>query len=380
MAMETGPVTATTPITTEVIPQVQELSSTDWKVYAKVVLSYLLIGIGLALACSSFYIAFAISPMIAAASPITPIAMGVLLRNSTQQQPKAPIQKSLKAKTLDDMPPIGIRNLRANCWLNASLQLLFNVMAFETVVHKLDRPEFALIKKAYETYKQGGQVDSQEIRVLISQLFPEINPDARVPDDPVQFLDPFLRMSGYKPLEEYTHQIFRKESESVSVRKLSENKPTYLDLTYYFSGEKGSLTDILNGYFNKSEDNPLSEESKEIVIHSFKETPEDLTITIQSCNWENYSRKKKLEIKDSMEISIFPENIGQEARYLCDGFICHSGNTPNDGHYIAYVNKNGQWWELNDSLAHPLSVEKAHHLLETAFLRHYQRIPTELQS
>jgi hypothetical protein len=40
--------------------------------------------------------------------------------------------------------------------------------------------------------------------------------------------------------------------------------------------------------------------------------------------------------------------------YALQGVVAHSGNSPQSGHYIAYVNKNNQWYECNDAVISPL--------------------------
>src|SRR6185312_4933592 len=98
------------------------------------------------------------------------------------------------------VPPMGIRREGNNCWVNASLQILFNVPVFKRLIENLNNPSDPVlieIKAAFETYKQRGEVDSQRIRNLLPNLNRQIDPSSSAPDDPILFLNPLLKKLGY---------------------------------------------------------------------------------------------------------------------------------------------------------------------------------------
>lgn len=91
-------------------------TATDLKTYALVVTSYLLIGIGIALSCSSFFISTIIHPMIAVSGPALPIVSGITLLNyASKTDTNTQVEKSLPPNTL---------------WLNHSLAKLIDFSFF----------------------------------------------------------------------------------------------------------------------------------------------------------------------------------------------------------------------------------------------------------
>lgn len=359
-------------------PPEQNLSNTDWKTHTLVVLSYLLVGVGIALAFCAPYIAFTVQPMLAVASPVLPIALGVLgLQYSSDPVSAAKIAAPVKPSNTALVPPIGIDRERNNCWVNASLQLLFNVTGFRKLLENLDNPSDPLLSKlksAFDIYKQGGKVISQEIRQLLPELNSEIDPSSQFPDDPILFLDPLLKKLSYPSLKEYGHSIVRKEGEVSSVARLSNNDDqVYIDLGQNYKKDKNKMTEILNNHFdytvfNKTDDNKVISEN---LLFFLKEIPDDFSTVIHSSVNEQSGEKEDRVVEEALQVSITDKN-----RYFCDGFIIHSGSTPNNGHYIAYLNKDGNWWEANDSVIKLIDPETAERLIKTAYLRHYQKVPT----
>ena len=63
---------------------------------------------------------------------------------------------------------------------------------------------------------------------------------------------------------------------------------------------------------------------------------------------------------------------GQQMTYSLTGFIRHTGETIAAGHYIAYVQISGKWYEANDSHIRELSWETVRTL--QAYLLFYERI------
>nr|NGX27351.1 hypothetical protein [Chlamydiota bacterium] len=139
---------------------VRGASETTWKTHALVVLSYFLIGIGIALACASVYLATVVHPMIAMATPIVPIVLGILLRPNTSSglffASKAPVY--IKGQ------PLGISNRDSStCWLNAALQVLNHASSYKELMQ--------------ETAKNSDTITQQSVKKLLPffGLFPLIS-------------------------------------------------------------------------------------------------------------------------------------------------------------------------------------------------------------
>lgn len=363
-------------------PSEQTLSKTDWKTHALVVLSYLLVGIGITLAFCAPYIAFTVQPMLAVASPVLPIALGVLgLQYSSEPVSPVKVAAPVKPSNVAVVPPIGIKREGNNCWVNASLQILFNVPVFKGLMENLNNPSdpvLSEIKTTFETYKQGGKVDSQRIRNLLPKLNPKIDPSSQFPEDPILFLEPFLQSTDYLPLKEYGHEIKRENGNVVSMMR-HQNEKIHFDLSHHYNKKTTNLTESLNDYFNNIEKKGEKSESFSFFL---KEIPEDFSITIQT-RYKKIKRpdgtiqfvKKERVVQGAMEVSLPGFNTGKETSYFCDSFIVHSGRTDENGHYIAYLLKDGMWWEANDHIVKSIDQEEANRLIKTAYFRHYQKVP-----
>lgn len=374
--MEVGRVTSATQVSAMAAPQGQELSSTDWKVYAKVVLSYMLIGIGIALACSSIYIAFALSPMIAATSPITPIAAGVLLLDSTEPKMEVKVTQTAKLPSIEENPPIGIANPRGgNCWINALLQLLFNVPAYRKVMENLSKKsELSDLRSAFKIYKNGGEVNSQVLREWLCKNDPNVDPSESIQDDPFLFLLPVLSKSGYCVAKEIENSVVDNKCQKTNLS--APSACYYLNLAFPETEAVPTLSEGLDRYFYTSEN--LSSGEKRKTIHDLDRIPDDFSIAVHRGGDDQ--AKKKMQIKGAMEVSLNGNHIGKDTLYYPDGFICHEGDSVNYGHYVAYLFKAGSWWKVSDSSAQPISLEKATKMIEQAVLIHYQKVPSPVQS
>ena len=103
----------------------EALSKTDWKTYSFVVLSYFSIGVGFVLACSAVYTA----TLLAIASPVLPIALGILGLQYTATQQTNQFNLLPPGDIIDK--PRGLDNKSGNCWINATCQILFHVPAWK---------------------------------------------------------------------------------------------------------------------------------------------------------------------------------------------------------------------------------------------------------
>lgn len=216
----------TQPLSQAAIERKEGLSLTDVKTHALVVLSYLLIGIGILIACSSPYIAFTISPMVAMAAPVVPIALGVKVKTMVQYPTEVGLQH------LDDshIPSIrGIHREGLNCWLNAALQVVFNIPVFRKRLERCSAYSWKLgtLASAFQQYeadqchegKRVSEVNSQKIRDWLSnglgknkQGIPIVNPDSDRGDCPMMFMDYYLSQMGHPVPIEKSYGVNQKET------------------------------------------------------------------------------------------------------------------------------------------------------------------------
>lgn len=354
------------------VDQSQELSTTDWKTHTFVVLSYLLITIGIGLACAALYIAATVHPMIAVASPTLPIVLGILGLQYSDSESRAKISEPVQAPVIDGSRPIGIHNDSANCWINASLQLLFNVPAFKKVMESNSglfswgRSE---LTKAYNIYKAGGEVDSKKLRKWIHKLKPTVDPSDSFQHPADLFLNFALEQVGYSLPKEIRHQITQRAGEKDKVISIPGRSTQSFDLSWPLQQEKNklNLSKGLNQYFHDQETNGSEVIRNRLIL---ERAPEDFSITI---DFSNETEKVTKKVQGAMAVSLTTAQVGENADYFCDGFICHLGDSTNSGHYVAYVYKDGNWWEISDSSVNQINAKVANEKISTACFIHYQR-------
>jgi len=373
------------------VEQQEALSKTDWKTHSVVVLSYLLIGIGFGLACSAVYFVATVGPLIAMASPVIPIALGILGLQYTAG-PDSKLSPVHSARN----QPIGIVNNGGNCWINASLQLLFNVPAYRKMMENLSAKSNSLVQRvmsnsgllplisAFETYKKEEQgtisasskqsVDSQTIRQWLHTQDPSISLDIDVQDDPLHMLSPVLKKAGHRLPTEISKEITRQGTD-VSINS-QRTSPYYFDLAFDLDGGENNLTDALNHHFNYTEQLPTAGIRQ--TIRFLEKTPDEFSVVLESA--AETSAKVVRKVEGAMEVSLTATQVGKDAHYVPDGFITHEGDTRNWGHYVAYLYKDGSWWEASDFSVRKISLKEAAEKLSTARFIHYQRASSAVQS
>ncbi len=366
-------------------PPEQNLSKTDWKTHALVVLGYVLVAIGIALAFCAPYIAFTVQPMLAVASPVLPIALGVLgIQYASEPLSPVKVAAPVKPSNVVVVPPIGIANKSGNCWINSSLQLLFNVPAYRRVMENLlenTDPKLSIFRDAYKTHNEGGHVDSQKIREWLHKLNPrEVSLNSSQQLCYEICLSAILLKVGYSLPKEIRHQITREgeRANSVSVAPL----PTSIfDISTDFIDENANnnVTDALNHYFYKTEPSNIEDETGKVIrkrtlatILTLDSKPEDFSISVDFS--KTLKKKDVKELQGAMEVSL-SRQLGNDADYFCDGFIRHSGSGTGYGHYIAYFLKDGKWWEASDSDVGQMDLKEVNEQLAKASYIHYQKKP-----
>jgi len=385
------------------------LSQIDWKTHFLVVLTYMLIGFGIALACSSFYIAFVAHPMIAMASPSLPIMSGLFLRVHVQNEQQ---QKLLaKGNAIDAKPgvdsakePRGIKWKDNNCWIASALQMFFHIPAFKKLLIGASEEEKArvgLLIEAFEDYREGRAVtvNVQEVKAWLRELRktqanpePTIAPDDVIAvdnantDDANTFIQTVLKeftelKKSFPPTKVERHFIYENGLQPLRVDDVDlahlipltpiQFKPdqtmqtainhmqTAINHVFYFKGK-------LLGYKVGTEEKDGDCETKV----SLSTPPDTLSFSISG----DTEQKPPEKFYDGMIIRLNEEQVGKDTLYGCDGFIIPQG-AGSFVHYIACVLEEGVWWELNgDHKAKQLTTSEAKKALENATFVHYTKV------
>lgn len=344
--MATSRIPSATPLVqATTAPQAAKLSKTDWKVHALVVLSYLLIGIGLLLAFSSFYLAFTVNPMIAAAAPSLPIVIGAFgLQYASGKKADVKPIAHLRPATPIERRPIGIGNPSGrDCWINAPLQLLFNVPAYRRAMQKVligTDKDLAPLRKAYLNYLKGEDVDSVEIRKWLHGIKPSIPIESSQTGFYDDCLDTILNKIGYSHPKEIRHQVIRNGGAAKALR-IPSSPSTSIDLCSHLRKTDFDITKALDDYFYSENRNENGQVVRDLL--SFEKAPDSFGIKCRSPEFTG-----DLQIKGAMETRLTSAQAGEDTHYFCDSFIVHEVTENGIDHFVAYFYKNGVWWKADD--------------------------------
>lgn len=135
-----------------------------------------------------------------------------------------------------------------------------------------------------------------------------------------------------------------------------------------YTGAKSSFLEKNESRLTPQEGERLKQYIKQQV---FTELPAKLYIQLKRYT----DRNKKIEdlVHGTMEITIKPDpNQEDTVQFALEGFILHKGTTTG-GHYIAYVKREGKWYEANDSSITECSASDAEQESQQAYLLFYSK-------
>lgn len=365
------------------IPTFQEpirtgTSSTTWKVHARVVLSYALIGIGLALAVASIYMATVLPPMIATAAPVLPLALGILV----QPEGTFSLVPANKSQIFMKGQPLGLQNPDVNCWLNSAFQLINNTTSYKELIKEIDEGAnssaasklssyfnlFGLLAhcKNYqaELNRESGQTisseNTQEVRKWLSNVKSEIE-EKGTQEDPIALFEELHSRSGkYLPL------LQQKNNE-----KPLTQKRICVDLDFNSEGAT-SFSKLFNAFFDEE-----IQDSKVHLKKWFTEAPKGFLVQVTRYAWKSDGPQEKitrdLDVPMNLTLTEAQCKTGNR-KYAPEAFIVHDGSETEYGHYIAYVRRDGHWWKASDENITQESNREATRAIKQAYLIHYGQL------
>jgi ubiquitin C-terminal hydrolase len=333
----------------------KQWDATTLKTHAVVVLSYLLIGVGIFLACASLYMATMIPPMLAVALPALPLAAGVIVRPSSStgllSVSSAPVHLPGQ--------PLGMGNEDgATCWLNSALQLCFNTSSGKALMHGISATKFSLLplRAAFHRYRaelaNGWErsitsVSSAKVREWLSGLVPRI-PKKGTQEDPVEFFNLLFEKTGF-------HLPLMEQPEGQKAKAI---KDTSLIMLFPEAGKK--FSDMLGDFFVGS--------GKKW----FTESPEGfLTVAYQTAEIGKMSGG--IDYPFSLELTE-EQCKGADRTYEPTAFIMHHGSERESGHYTAFIKRKGRWWHANDASVTEVSEGEAIKASKQALIVHWAKV------
>ena len=355
------------------VTQSKDFSAT-WKTHACVILGYVLIGIGIAFVAASLYMSTVFHPLIALSEPAPLIAAGSLLLSRNTDSPLAPV-------IFIESPPIfqGISNEGGNdCWISASMQLLFHLPAFSKRLYSFSRKFLTLFSNplaplhaAQIQYEKGRAISSTEIRSWLRRA-KVTSSDRLEQDDPAAFLSYVFQKMGYQLPTMYEKQVTTQGGKILqkSEKKTSHSNPLrFLDLAFYKDPKNNRLEAAFDRFFHNIETTPSG--IVRTTINFFSRPPEDFLVSIgQAAEW---GVKIDSPIECPFNLKLDASKIGEETHYCCDGFMYHSGETAQSGHWEAVINLEDKWWNASDSKVREISQADAITKLQSASFIHYTK-------
>ena len=279
-------------------------------------------------------------------------------------------------------PFVGLRNLGCTCYMNSLLQVFFNFIPFRESILKCECKEEAKnslyqIKKIFYSLKY----------LKIDYYSPEEFPD--------NFDNEILNVHQQMDVDEFYINILDKIENRLKGTK-NENLVKYFfqgrqnDILTFQEGCTHHRTNINNFYSiqlqiqNKNNiyesldaltegelmngDNcifcPLCNKKLPVVkSQNFKSLPRILLFVLKRFEF-NYDKMKKEKINDYYEFPLELDmnkykseiNKNENNIYILKSIVVHMGNCEN-GHYYAFIkNKNGKWYEFNDTQVKPFDI------------------------
>jgi len=269
--------------------------------------------------------------------------------------------------------PKGLKNLGATCYINATLQQLFNIPLFRYQLLSISSEEtwfnnlqdlFTFLEYSPSTYVDS----SQYVQTWNGWDGVPINP--REQQDAVEYLGMlFDRLETINPSFSslfkgtIVHQMV-----GLSTQYTSESEETFfvfqVDVKGHNSLEESLKTFLIPDRFegdNKYSVDQLGKIDAER-RHMIKQAPQLLIIQLRrfEYNLEKGTREKinsEYGFPYQLDITSIMQDKDEKAQYELIGVQMHAG-TSQSGHYFSHINLKNQWMTFNDETVLPIGFDR----------------------
>lgn len=238
----------------------------------------------------------------------------------------------------------GLYNSGNDCFLNALFQV---VLLGDSYVQRVLSERFPLIRNLIEAYHENTPLSTRMLRDLLMEIDPQGTwaVDQHDPQEALaQLLGSFKHMLCNQLVQRAVAERAEKEPYS------GEGIPLSFPIAPQES-ERIRFENLVTIYF---EGDPLDSLRAQM---SLDQPLENLVFFIKLFDSMGNKIHNPVEVPEILDVA--PQYLGlkQEANiaYELTGFIEHVGQTPNSGHYIAYVSRrdsqgNKHYFQCNDSV------------------------------
>lgn len=290
----------------------------------------------------------------------------------------------------------GLKNLGNTCYMNSALQILINCNVFSRFIlsnsfkstilqgYKITLLDYYYPKVTYlspniikkyiasknKLFRGYQQQDSHEFLIYILDVLEEeikkekkINKDVMaIHDTPIDKLIPILfdcKVVSVLTCHECGYQSKTHEPDRFLSLPIVLKAGVTLDDCYNEFLKEEILEGDEKWICDKCE-HPVNA-SKQLVVNS---TPKYLIVHLKRYTF--LKRAAKINAKVDVPIEWYLRGH----RYVLRGFILQSGHM-NGGHYMAFIQKNGRWFCLNDARVHEITEMSAMVVSRAAYVLFY---------
>lgn len=249
----------------------------------------------------------------------------------------------------------GLKNYGNTCYLNAALQILFNILPFRKCLFQITTGNKTINMLQRLFYKMTIKTKTCHPKLLLHNLPIQANQQNDTMEIMNFFIDHIIDTNSTTDTGQVMRNIF--DINIDRFQKVKEKTTIVSDVSHYTEvcPNDGDLLRSLHKIeFHETVSNSKNTANIE-TWHVVQHLP---IVTLFQINRYKYNKDKSQCQKDFSAYS-FPEEFLSSAitsnpdikqtKYVLNGVIVHSGSIQR-GHYYAYIkNVDGQWMKINDS-------------------------------